>query len=82
MDKEECVICLEDISSDDEQLLSCQHKFHEKCIKRWFNNQRNCPICRFEIPRSTGNGFLQQFFKYMNLRVKIQFNNTVLYDYR
>ena len=41
----ECSICCEDII-DDQKILKCKHAFHKKCIKEWFNYQRNCPYCR------------------------------------
>ena len=29
--------------------LECKHKFHSKCILKWFENQGTCPICRHQI---------------------------------
>ena len=26
--------------------LSCKHKFHENCIKKWFKRSPTCPLCR------------------------------------
>jgi len=43
----QCCICLEDISSSqDAKFLNCCHKFHEKCITKWSQKQKSCPICR------------------------------------
>ena len=55
-----CMICLEllddnlpkrDLKST--KKLMCNHKFHKKCIQKWFNEKynnyhRTCPICRQE----------------------------------
>ena len=47
----ECSICLEHYVKNDKVIeLSCNHSFHEKCIKDWMNtnnvSNNNCPICR------------------------------------
>lgn len=44
---EKCPICL-DKKLEDWIELSCNHKFHAACIETWFNENRNCPICRNE----------------------------------
>lgn len=38
-----CTICLE---TNCDTKLSCDHKFHKNCIKKWFNINLKCPICR------------------------------------
>lgn len=46
----ECSICLEEFQCDGKALiLSCNHYFHEACIKRWFQEQNFCPICKQEV---------------------------------
>ena len=40
----ECPICIEQIDSGIR--LSCGHTFHIKCICRWMQRERSCPICR------------------------------------
>lgn len=46
----ECSICLEEFECDGKALiLSCNHYFHEACIKRWFQEQNFCPICKQEV---------------------------------
>lgn len=44
-----CAICHEQmVSNDSTKLVECNHAFHLKCIKRWFNkkNTISCPCCR------------------------------------
>tara|TARA_Y100000389_G_scaffold191745_1_gene218404 strand:- start:361 stop:1125 length:765 start_codon:yes stop_codon:yes gene_type:complete len=44
-----CAICHEQMTNSDSTKLSeCNHAFHLKCIKRWFNkkNTISCPCCR------------------------------------
>lgn len=47
----ECSICLENYKKGDMIIiLSCDHGFHESCLKEWFNNNNNsCPHCRENI---------------------------------
>ena len=55
------IICLQETKAHREQVeinlekldnnhisLPCKHHFHEKCITEWFNNKRDCPICRMK----------------------------------
>lgn len=42
-----CSICLNDIKFKDKRTLSCEHVFHNDCIKTWFMIKKNeCPICK------------------------------------
>ncbi len=50
-DAKECCICLDSLDSacfPDEVtcLVPCQHKFHSGCIRDWFKEKRDCPLCR------------------------------------
>ena len=42
-----CVICLVDFDIDDvcRRVVSCEHIFHDDCLKRWLEEQHRCPIC-------------------------------------
>ncbi|CAG9319659.1 unnamed protein product [Blepharisma stoltei] len=47
--KEEiCNICFEEYKVKDSisEIASCNHKFHQECLKKWFNFRTNCPLCR------------------------------------
>ncbi|KAK4304854.1 hypothetical protein Pmani_023225 [Petrolisthes manimaculis] len=44
--EESCSICLDALSTSPSMSLSCQHVFHERCIKGWLKRQSNCPNCR------------------------------------
>jgi len=41
-----CLISLENYVDVPISKLKCNHIFHKKCIKEWYKNNRNCPICR------------------------------------
>ena len=47
----ECIICFNDENSQEMLPLPCGHRFHPKCIQRWFRTQSysalaSCPMCR------------------------------------
>lgn len=50
-DKEDtCSICLDEIKINKKIYnLSCNHKFHKKCLKNWLKEKFSCPTCRIEI---------------------------------
>lgn len=41
-----CSICLESMSSSNEEVLLCQHKYHTHCIEKWSARHSTCPLCR------------------------------------
>jgi hypothetical protein len=46
----ECPICLNEIDLEDTESivkLKCLHVFHYKCIDKWFQLKKTCPVCRF-----------------------------------
>ena len=46
----ECSICLENYKKDDMIIiLSCNHDYHEPCLKEWSKNNNSCPHCRENI---------------------------------
>ena len=52
MNEDLCVICLSTLNEDDTYKLSCNHKFHTKCIIDWFRSESsngNCPCC-MDVP--------------------------------
>lgn len=40
-----CPICFESVTKFG-HTLSCDHKFHRKCIMSWFVESDLCPVCR------------------------------------
>ena len=58
----ECAICLGAFAAGEKmKLLPCasQHRFHAACLRKWFERQTCCPICRVDAstapPRSEGD---------------------------
>ena len=46
----ECPICFEPMQLATTCLLECHHLFHRRCLMKWYKRQRNCPMCRRNIP--------------------------------
>jgi hypothetical protein len=47
-----CQICLTEFSSAEPGAVKCPHcgsEFHYRCITKWVNKQRTCPICKKEL---------------------------------
>lgn len=51
--KQECCICLDAYSEGDTICVpvtkSCNHVFHESCIKEWLKKNDQCPLCRVDL---------------------------------
>ena len=66
----ECAICLEPVSHPPFAILhNCMHRFHESCIKEWFETRGEpiCPCCngysqyRLIVPNKNQKGLLVEF---------------------
>jgi len=46
-----CSICQEQYQANTEVRVinHCSHKFHTRCIDRWFQRNVHCPVCRHDI---------------------------------
>lgn len=42
-----CAICIEPVKLSDRK-LACRHRYHTKCIMKWFETSIECPVCRME----------------------------------
>lgn len=48
--REKCPICYEKFRWKEKvMLLSCNHFYHPRCIRRWFKEQNFCPVCRRQM---------------------------------
>ena len=49
MDSEnKCPICLEYIKSNSHKQKCCSNYFHSVCLKKWYQVNSRCPLCRSE----------------------------------
>ena len=45
-----CCVCLQAyVEGEDIRVLSCAHHSHSKCIDRWLQEKRRCPLCNQHI---------------------------------
>lgn len=54
IDAKQCIVCFEEMKPEDEVvMLECnkEHTFHELCLRIWFKEKPQCPLCRTEIAR-------------------------------
>ena len=49
------------------KILKCSHEFHLKCIDLWFNEKRECPVCRTPIEIYSENS--EQYIEDENLNI-------------
>src|SRR5690606_24509041 len=47
---EDCSICLESLEYNATITLPCKHRYHKRCINKWFTWSRKCicPLCKKE----------------------------------
>ncbi|PSR93411.1 E3 ubiquitin ligase BIG BROTHER like [Actinidia chinensis var. chinensis] len=49
-EKQECVICCMAFKNGEKLIyLPCAHQYHSKCITRWLQLNKNCPVCQMEV---------------------------------
>uniref|UniRef100_A0ABM5FXV1 RING-type E3 ubiquitin transferase n=1 Tax=Pogona vitticeps TaxID=103695 RepID=A0ABM5FXV1_9SAUR len=48
-DNDPCVICHEELNSEQLHVLDCGHRFHKLCIGPWIKEHNTCPTCRHHI---------------------------------
>ncbi|KAL2604667.1 hypothetical protein AAZV13_09G081300 [Glycine max] len=49
-EQEECAVCLESFRVGETLIhLPCAHRFHDRCLKPWLENNSYCPCCRTTI---------------------------------
>jgi len=44
--REDCAICLAELSNEATVTLECRHCFHGVCLSMWFRRNPACPACR------------------------------------
>ena len=57
--KKICAICMDDYKQEEDiMILPCLHQvnlkayvyqFHNECIVKWFNESKECPVCKNEV---------------------------------
>ncbi|RMZ98355.1 TRC8 -like protein [Brachionus plicatilis] len=44
-----CSICFDRLSRGRALMTRCDHVFHYRCIRRWLNQNQNCPMCKRDV---------------------------------
>jgi Ring finger domain len=46
-----CSICLVELAAADEisEINECRHIFHTECIRTWFEQKNECPLCKIKL---------------------------------
>lgn len=45
-----CPVCLEELATNNQvRRLPCLHVLHKECIDPWLKNNKECPICKFDV---------------------------------
>lgn len=59
----DCRICLDDLDATQVILPTCQHVFHQDCLKKWFESsgKQSCPTCGYLYGILKGISSLIQF---------------------
>ena len=52
-----CAICLDEKGTETKVLEApqCKHRFHSNCLKEWYQNRPNCPICKRNVREALNN---------------------------
>ena len=45
----QCSICQEPITGVHMKIRQCSHRFHQTCIRQWFEVNPRCPVCRHDV---------------------------------
>ena len=46
---DKCLVCLEKMFDTFSRKLICSHEFCDACIKKWFEENKTCPVCKWEF---------------------------------
>ena len=57
--KNKCSICLDIINNNFHKQKCCSNYFHLKCLKRWYQINSRCPLCRSEPKIITFDEYLE-----------------------
>lgn len=73
--EEDCIICMNAIGFSYKSTLPCGHMAHSACILRWFEEQKRCPLCRYDCKYAyVSNSIIR-----VTLR-RVSMNSLLTYD--
>lgn len=69
---EPCAICLEQVSSESDCVLKCDHIFHVKCLSHLRSSNdaivHACPLCRTDLPPGPEESYCKGFLFFLQNR--------------
>ena len=65
--REDCAICLANLSTEATVTLDCRHCFHGTCLSTWFRRNPACPVCR-ATPDSDSSDESENEMQMMSMR--------------
>lgn len=69
----ECPICYETMEGYNSVMAPCKHRFHNKCIERWYiSSGGSCPMCRSIIPHTLSGNTYNIFHLKQNIQSSMQ----------
>jgi len=52
--KDDCAVCVDELSEDIIKINACGHLFHRLCVAEWFAQKQTCPMCNVQVGKITG----------------------------
>jgi len=52
--KDDCAVCVDELSEDIIKINACGHLFHRLCVASWFAQKQTCPMCNVQVGKITG----------------------------
>lgn len=49
-EEDPCAICVDELSAAPCITLECSHRFHDACLRKWYEHNSTCPNCRIYAP--------------------------------
>ena len=52
--QKECTICYDQIDERPiRRIITCEHLFHDECLKSWLKEKETCPNCKIPLNKKT-----------------------------
>ena len=77
--KTECSICYNTQTDLDIGQLRCKHIYHKKCILKWLETSKTCPLCRQNVGKcDVCNGSEFIYYDYNGVVIPVEHRGSIL----